>query len=395
MANTQVSTLSTTIRQPQARTSSIKAKQLRQQQLKQLAQQYWDILYGYASFFFVAGFLIFPLLLTAAITLYFGLLYGILFGVAAVTHNSLEAKYHPSGLIGRRWIWFNDLLGSFYANFEKIMPLTVVKLGAPDQYMAPRRLLFCFHPHGVLFLGPSTLALRWSHYFPQLTCSHLMSGMIFVAPIFRQFCLWIGGIPVTREAAKIAVNKYGHSLSLIPGGLAEMLQADSRPRVLESWETNNAQIYSGDGDAAKRCGGGGGAADGDDGTTAKKTVVLYMLNRKGFIKLAMQLGLDLVPVFTFGEIENYNQMQWGRRWRLRFSRMFKLPFTMVWGQYGVFPYLKPITVVVDHPIPVTQVDEPDQAQIDQLHKIYLTALVTLFESNKAKYGYPDARLVLM
>jgi hypothetical protein len=75
-----------------------------------------------------------------------------------------------------------------------------------------------------------------------------MSTMCFVSPVFRQYCLWIGGIPATKgnfdilisfhrigshsrlhaEAATQAVVEHEHSLSVIPGGLAEMLECDPR-----------------------------------------------------------------------------------------------------------------------------------------------------------------------
>lgn len=70
-----------------------------------------------------------------------------------------------------------------------------------------------------------------------------------------------------------------------------------------------------------------------DNSTAKKTVVLYMQRRKGFIKLALELGLDLVPVFTFGELENYHQVRWGLTWRMKLSRMLKLPLVFIYGKY--------------------------------------------------------------
>ena len=39
----------------------------------------------------------------------------------------------------------------------------------------------------------------------------------------------------------------------------------------------------------------------------KHKVKLYLVRRKGFVKLALQHGRDLVPVFGFGENEIYEQ----------------------------------------------------------------------------------------
>jgi hypothetical protein len=69
----------------------------------------------------------------------------------------------------------------------------------------------------------------------------------------------------------------------------------------------------------------------------RKTVALYMQKRKGFIKLALELGIDLVPVFTFGELENYHQVRWGLKWRMKVSRMLKLPLCFIYGKYPLPP----------------------------------------------------------
>ena len=206
-----------------------------------------------------------------------------------------------------------------------------------------------------------------------------MSSSSFIAPIFRQFCIWIGGIPVTKgtlllhyillplisphflsplhliictEAARSATS-HGHSLSLVPGGIAEMILADPRylrrgagtgvwgddgdwinynfrPRLLEKAELETA-IFSGETQSNTVS----GASETKEmmNSRPRKTVVLYLQKRKGFIKLALELGLDLVPVFTFGELENYHQVRWGLSWRMKMSRMLKLPLIFVYGKY--------------------------------------------------------------
>jgi len=279
--------------------------------------------------------------------------------------------------VGRQWKEFNDWVGLLWTNFADKMPVKVVKLSSEEVYSAPRKFMFCFHPHGVIFLGPTTIANKISHYFPRISISHLMSNMCFVSPVFRQYCLWIGGIPATKEAATQAVLEHGHSLSLVPGGLAEMLECDPRPRVLDELEKQGMKPGS------------------DDGTTSKQTVVLFLNQRKGFIKLALQCGLDLVPVFTFGEIETFHQARWGHQWRLRISRYVKIPVTLIWGKYIILPRLTPLTVVVGVPIPVEKDSNPSQEKIDQLHAKYVEALRTLFEEQKVKYDHSDSRLVVM
>jgi hypothetical protein len=41
-----------------------------------------------------------------------------------------------------------------WAHYEKIKEINVVKLGS---YPPNRKYMFCCHPHGMIFLGPSTV----------------------------------------------------------------------------------------------------------------------------------------------------------------------------------------------------------------------------------------------
>ena len=49
------------------------------------------------------------------------------------------------------------------------------------------------------------------------------------------------------------------------------------------------------------------------------------------------------------------------------------------------PKRRPLNTVVGKPIPVSQVDEPTQEQIDQLHSTYIHELTSLFNQHKGAY----------
>jgi len=345
--------------------------------LKEFAKLKIDQTIGYLSFFSTVWFLLSPIFLALFVLSIFGFVHAVAFICTCVLYNYLGDKVHPRGLVGRKWKEFHAFMGYQWEPFRKMMPINIVKL-TPNEFQPPRKFMFCYHPHGVLFLGAATVGNNFDKIFPGLNAYHLMSSVCFLCPIFRQYCIWNGCIPATKECANTAVNEHGVSLSVIPGGLAEMLQADATPRHLLEFE-QEACINSNPND------------DGGE----KKTYVLYLKSRKGFVKLAIQFGLDLVPIFTFGEIETYRQIRWGLKWRLRLSRFLTIPITWIWGQYFLLPFKKELNLVVGAPLAVEREENPSVERVEQVHKQYIEALCKMFEENKAKYGCADARLIIM
>ncbi len=138
----------------------------------------------------------------------------------------------------------------------------------------------------------------------------------------------------------------------------------------------------------------GGAAESLESMPGCYRVVLR--RRKGFVRLALQTGASLVPVFSFGENEVYNGMVIPHHWFLRriqnkFKDMLSFALPIIWGRgifnynVGLMPHRRAIFTVVGQPIEVTRVDEPSSEQIDELHALYIDALARLFDDHKHKY----------
>lgn len=147
----------------------------------------------------------------------------------------------------------------------------------------------------------------------------------------------------------------------------------------------------------------GGAEESLDAHPGNLT--LHILNRKGFIKVALKRGAHLVPVFSFGENELFLQVPNPKGSVLRniqdkLQKMlgFAVPLFHARGifqySFGLMPYRMPIHTVVGKPIPVKQTSNPTQEEIDELHQIYLESLQELFEENKAKYGIPEHKSLI-
>ncbi|TFJ83941.1 hypothetical protein NSK_005036 [Nannochloropsis salina CCMP1776] len=124
---------------------------------------------------------------------------------------------------------------------------------------------------------------------------------------------------------------------------------------------------------------------------------VYILERKGFIKYALQHGYTIALGYLFGESNLYHTITWGRKLRLALFKRFKIPLFFARGRW-FFPLLPeratPLNAVVGNPIDLPRIADPTQEDIDKFHAIYIEKLTDLFERNKAAFGYPDRELHL-
>jgi hypothetical protein len=51
--------------------------------------------------------------------------------------------------------------------------------------------------------------------------------------------------------------------------------------------------------------------------------------------------------------------------------------------------------VVGSPLQVQQKDSPTEQDIEEVLEKYIQNLITLYETNKAKFGYADKKLIVM
>ncbi|KAM4904537.1 2-acylglycerol O-acyltransferase 2 [Sylvia borin] len=240
-------------------------------------------------------------------------------------------------------------------------PITLMKTAELD----PRQnYLVGFHPHGVLaagaFLNFCTEASGFSTLFPGITPHLMMLSLWFRIPFFRDYAMSGGLVSSDKESASYVLQKPegGNLLAIIVGGAQEAL--DARPG----------------------------------------SFTLLLKNRKGFVRLAIQHGTPLVPAFSFGENDLFDQVKnpkgsWLRRIQHFLQQIMgiSLPLFHARGifqySFGVIPYRRPICTVVGKPIPVQKKHKPSEEEVDQVHEKYLNELSNLFEKHKAKYNIPE------
>lgn len=153
--------------------------------------------------------------------------------------------------------------------------------------------------------------------------------------------------------------------------------------------------------------------DNSDGCTSNAAVIMvggaeeamnarpsnYVLNlkgRKGFVRAAMITGTAIVPVFSFGEVDIFDQAESepGSKWhsiRAFIKRNTGILPCAFYGRgflqhnFGLLPRRRPITTVVGAPIEVDQIENPTAEQVDKLHAIYCDKLRSLFNDHKGQY----------
>ncbi|XP_059677275.1 2-acylglycerol O-acyltransferase 2 [Gavia stellata] len=240
-------------------------------------------------------------------------------------------------------------------------PIKLVKTADLD----PRQnYLMGFHPHGILaagaFLNFCTEASGFSTLFPGITPHLMMLSLWFRIPFLRD-CLMSGGLVSSdKESASYVLQRPegGNMLAIIVGGAQEAL--DARPG----------------------------------------SCTLLLKNRKGFVRLAIEHGTPLVPIFSFGENDLFEQVRnpkgsWLRQLQHRLQQIMgiSLPLFHARGifqySFGLVPYRRPICTVVGKPIPVQRKCRPSEEEVDQVHQKYLNELCKLFEEHKAKYNVPE------
>ena len=135
----------------------------------------------------------------------------------------------------------------------------------------------------------------------------------------------------------------------------------------------------------------GGASESLD--AQPHTIRLVLRRRKGFVKLAIRTGADLVPVLAFGENELYEQVSSDHHPLIhKFQILVKqtmgwtIPLFHARGVFnydvGLMPYRRPLNIVVGRPIKVVQQrnkDQLDDAYVDELHAQYVQELQRLWE----------------
>jgi len=217
-----------------------------------------------------------------------------------------------------------------------------------------RYLIACM-PHGAyafsgaVFIGPQW-RLRDQEEYRVVPVLHCVASVLFYIPLVRDWMLFIGAREATRGNVKRMLrDKARASITILPGGI---------------WEQVNTRHDE------ERC---------------------YVQRKLGFIKLAIEEGLSIVPMYGFGENQLFTiHTQWNSL-HLWIARKFQLGLPLISGRWGctLLPHPTTITHVYGTPIPTKKQENPSNEEIERVYVEFRESVERLFQENAPKYLAPE------
>jgi 2-acylglycerol O-acyltransferase 2 len=174
-----------------------------------------------------------------------------------------------------------------------------------------------------------------------------VADAIPLLPWWRHIFGFMGATNASRGNLERILRK-GENVCLYPGGIAEMVIPDQP-------DTEN----------------------------------IYIRSRKGFVRLALQMGADIVPVFHFGSSQVVRQVHWGLLGALSRKLRFSLFLIIPWV------FQQRVVGVLGKPIRITKkVPNPTQEEIDEIHTRFISEIQRIFESYKFTVGWHSRKLAI-
>uniref|UniRef100_A0A672MZR0 Acyltransferase n=1 Tax=Sinocyclocheilus grahami TaxID=75366 RepID=A0A672MZR0_SINGR len=216
-----------------------------------------------------------------------------------------------------------------------------VKLVKTAELNPSKNYIMGCHPHGIMCVGAfscfSTYHNGFAETFPGIYPVLAILAGLFRLPLFREYILSAGLLPVSKESLDFLLSRtgVGNAVVIIIGGAEESLT--SSPGV--------------------------------------NTVV--MKHRK---------GRDTNKTRRLTETNLYV----GRQLQALFKQIMGFaPCLFTGGRWLLLPFRRPVTTVVGCPITVPKVDSPSQEQVDHYHSLYMKALSELFHKHKTSCGLAE------
>uniref|UniRef100_A0A7S4PUE8 Acyltransferase n=1 Tax=Alexandrium monilatum TaxID=311494 RepID=A0A7S4PUE8_9DINO len=261
--------------------------------------------------------------------------------------------YRPHTGRGWPYKWFlYGPLGDYVLSYHDA---TCIREGpAPDPN---GKYVFAMYPHGVYGVCRAFSAgiRNWRTLYPGIFGRWGSFGAAFLLPGIREFSLFCGCLDASKPVLERAIRR-GENIKLLPGGIDEMNLTDGK----------------------------------------SKDTKLVMLDRKGFVKLAIENGMDVVPGYCFGEKYIHETVRLPAFVR-GLLRPLRLSGTLLRGRGPTFMgFLQPpLGYVWGEPIKVKQQKPVEEKYLDEVHAEVMRSVQSIFDRHKSRFGYSEEETLTM
>ena len=235
---------------------------------------------------------------------------------------------------------------------------SVVMEFSPDR---TKQYMFACGPHGTITICGTFFAIpfwRLSTHFQHHTIFPVGASGLFYIPLMRELFLILGGRDVSKDNVHNILS-HGRSISLIPGGIWEMIHTDHRQEKI------------------------------------------YVQKNLGFCRLAVEYGLSIVPCYGFGENQMYTTHTFGFRIRRWISRKCRFGLPLITGRWGCTPLPHPTSYVAVYGVPIDTKqlaselrndmndthapEEIEEKIVTEVYSRYRTSMLDLFRRYSHRY----------
>lgn len=249
--------------------------------------------------------------------------------------------------------------------------------------------------------------------------------MLFQIPLVRELLLWLGCVDASPATAKFNLFDAKKERVVVMERRKDALETIRRRRAVQQQQQEEALPFPEHGDPDELVPTGevrelprslhifvGGEREqllASSASMASKNgkpppITLVLNDRKGFVRLALQAGAPIVPLFCFGENDFYHTLSvdddpWTGWLRKLLVRKFRIAIPVFFGRWGTFLPLEgaQLNLVVGAPVSLDAGDSAvaamtQEQRVDALHAKYIQAVQALYDATKGQFGHADREL---
>ena len=284
-------------------------------------------------------------------------------------------------LSGNGWFWKYGKFCEFWEWSKYYINWKTIRRGKTLD-VANKQFIFAIAPHGVICCSRIQMMghIFFEEIYPWTFGRFAHSTPHFYIPGVREILLIVGA--VCDASKKVCIKALNSNIDF--KSFSQSLNYNIKTTNLIG-ETKQS-LYIG-------VGGNKELMTTDPNSKITKMVIL---DRKGFVKLAIELGIDIVPSVVFGGKYLYHKTIFPK-WIRRIMHKFKLPDTWFYGRWGTWlPFNTKIDstplqcgIVFGEPIHVEKQNQVQSEYLDQIHGEYMKRVQFLFDTYKNEMEYDE------